>query len=136
MMRAHQIMLDVTDPSDSMETKRYKCFVWEYSKHPYYRWRLLSNLYPYSDEWDVDFANDIFERGRGCCISDACAAAFLFLEIGYTDIYVCHDTGHGWCTVNGRLYDPLFAEAKNFDLNYNADFTDYRRNPVGRIRID
>ncbi|SDB37808.1 hypothetical protein SAMN02910317_01855 [Ruminococcaceae bacterium FB2012] len=136
MMRAHQIMLDVTDPSDSMETKRYKCFVWEYSKHPYYRWRLLSNLYPYSDEWDVDFANDIFERGRGCCISDACAAAFLFLEIGYTDIYVCHDTGHGWCTVNERLYDPLFAEAKNFDLNYNADFTDYRRNPVGRIRID
>ena len=136
MMRAHQIMLDVTSPTDTMEQKRYKCFVWEYSKHPYYRWRLLSNLYPYSDEWDVDFANDIFVRGRGCCISDACAAAYLFMEIGYTDIYVCHDTSHGWFTVNGRLYDPLFAEAKNFDLNYNADYTDYRRNPVGRVRID
>ena len=136
MMRAHQIMLDVTLPTDTMEQKRYKCFVWEYSKHPYYRWRLLSNLYPYTDEWDVDFANDIFQRKQGCCISDACAVAYLFMEIGYTDIYVCHDTSHGWCTVNGRLYDPLFAEAKNFDLNYNADYTDYRVSPVGRVRID
>ena len=136
MMKAHKVVQEVTNPSDSMETKRYKVFVWEYSKHPYFRWRLLSNLYPYTDEWDVDFANDIFDKGRGCCISDACAAAFLFLEIGYSDIYVCHDTSHGWLTLNGRLYDPLFAEAKNFDLNYNADYTDYRRNPVGRIRID
>ena len=136
MMRAHKIMLEITDPSDTMEQKRYKCFVWEYSKHPYHRWRLLSNLYTVTDEWDVDFANDIFQRGSGCCISDACAAAYLFVEIGYTDIYMCHDTSHGWFTVNGRLYDPLFAEAKNFDLNYNAGYTDYRQWPVGKIRID
>ncbi len=136
MMRAHQIMLDITEPSDTMEQKRYKCFVWEYSKHPYYRWRLLSNIYQTTDEWDADYANDIFVRNRGCCVSDSCAAAYLFMEIGYTNIYVCHDTSHSWFTVDGRLYDPLFAEAKNFDLNYNADYTDYRRNPVGRISID
>ncbi len=136
MMRAHKIMLEITSPTDTMEQKRYKCFVWEYSQHHYRRWRLIANLYKVTDEWDVDFANDIFIRNIGDCVADSCAAAYLFVEIGYTDIYVCHDTSHAWFTVNGRLFDPLFAEAKNFALNYDADFTDYRRNPVGRLRID
>ena len=136
MMLAHKIMLEQTSPADSMADKRYKVFVWEYSQHPYHRWRLLENIYRTTDEWDVDFANDIFQRGSGCCVSDACAAAYLFLEIGYTDIWVCHDTSHSWFTVAGKLFDPLFAEAKNFSNNYNADYTDYRINPVGKIRID
>ena len=69
-------------------------------------------------------------------MADSAAAAFLIREIGYTDIYICHDTSHCWFTVGGKLFDPLFAEAKDFDLNYNADYTDYRQWPVGRRRVD
>ena len=136
MMLAHKIVLEQTKPTDSMEEKRLKVFKWEYSQHPYKQWRLINNVYRQSDEWDILFANDIFIRGSGCCVSDACAAAFLFLEIGYTDIWACHDTGHGWMIMNGKLYDPLFAEARDFNANYNANGSDYRINPPFKIRID
>ncbi|MBR1763823.1 MAG: hypothetical protein IJ746_00330 [Ruminococcus sp.] len=136
MMHAHQIVLEQTKPTDTMAEKRLKVFKWEYSTHPYKQWRLINNVYRQSDEWDILFANDIFVRGSGCCVADACAAAFLFLEIGYTDIWACHDTGHGWMTMGGRLYDPLFAEARDFNANYNAVGSDYRINPPFKIRID
>ena len=136
MMTAHKIMLEQTEPTDTMEEKRLKLFEWEMYEHGYHRWRLLSDIYNTSPDWEITFANDIFQRGSGCCVADSAAAAFLIREIGYTDIYICHDTSHCWFTVGGKLFDPLFAEAKDFDLNYNADYTDYRQWPVGRRRVD
>ena len=136
MMTAHKIMLEQTEPTDTMEEKRLKLFNWEMYEHGYHRWRLLSEIYDTSPDWEITFANDIFERGSGCCVSDSSAAAFLIREIGYKNIYICHDTSHCWFTVEGKLFDPLFAEAKDFDANYNADFSDYRQWPVGRRRVD
>lgn len=136
MMTAHRIMLEQTLPTDTMEEKRLKLFKWEMYEHNYHRWRLLSKIYKSSPDWEITFANDIFERNSGCCVADSCACAFLFREIGYTDIYICHDTSHCWFTVGGKLYDPLFAEAKSFQDNYNAEYTDYRKWPVGRRRVD
>ena len=136
MMTAHKIMLEQTEPTDTMEEKRLKLFNWEMYEHGYHRWRLLSEIYDTSPDWEITFANDIFERGSGCCVSDSSAAAFLIREIGYKNIYICHDTSHCWFTVEGKLFDPLFAEAKDFDTNYNADYTDYRQWPVGRRRVD
>ena len=136
MMTAHKIMLEQTEPTDTMEEKRLKLFNWEMYEHGYHRWRLLSEIYDTSPDWEITFANDIFERGSGCCVSDSSAAAFLIREIGYKNIYICHDTSHCWFTVEGKLFDPLFAEAKDFDSNYNADYTDYRQWPVGRRRVD
>ncbi|MBR6044576.1 MAG: hypothetical protein IKP47_02955 [Ruminococcus sp.] len=135
-MTAHEIMLEQTLPTDTMAEKRLKLFNWEMYEHGYHRWRLLEDIYDTSPDWEITFANDIFVRGSGCCVADSCAAAFLIREIGYTDIYICHDSSHCWFTVGGKLFDPLFAEAKNFDDNFNADYTDYRQWPVGRRRID
>ena len=136
MMHAHQIMLEQTKPTDTMEEKRLKLFIWEYSTHPYKQWRLIKNYYLWTDEWDVMFANDIFVRGRGCCVADACAAAFLFVEIGYTEVWVANDDIHGWVVMNGRVFDPLFAEARNFNTYYNATGSDYLVKPRYKIRID
>ena len=119
-----------------MEEKRLKLFNWEMYEHGYHRWRLLSDIYDTSPDWEITFANDIFIRGSGCCVADSSACAFLFREIGYENIYICHDSSHCWFTVEGKLFDPLFAEAKDFDANYNAEFTDYRQWPVGRRRVD
>ncbi len=84
----------------------------------------------------MTFAKDTFERHMGCCVSDASAIAFLFREIGYTDVAVCHDTSHAWATIGDRLFDPLFAESKGFDDNYNVIPSDYRINPVDKRYID
>ncbi len=129
MMHAHQIMLEQTEPTDSMEEKRLKLFKWEIYEHSYKQWRLLSNLYQINDEWDVPFANDIFNQGTGCCVSDSCAVAFLFVEIGYQHVRVCHDTGHSWVMIDDKVFDPVFAEARDFDANFNSTPDDYRYTP-------
>lgn len=135
-MRAHKIVQQQTSPSDTLEEKRYKLFVWEYSNHPYRVWRLIKDIYLTTDEWDVTYANDIFQKGCGCCVSDSCALAYLYIELGYTDIWVCHDGRHGWVNMGGRIYDPLLAETGYFDPNYNSTIYAGRDNPVGGIRID
>lgn len=133
MITAHDIVKQVTNPSDSIETKRLKCFKWVF-QFPYHRFRQLEPIY-HQDGWEITFANDIFKYRSGCCVSESAAVAFLFHECGYDTVYVCHDTSHAWVELNGRLYDPLFAEAKSFNDNYNAPFNDYRSNPVQRRKI-
>lgn len=128
MITARKTMQEVTNYDDDKETKRLKCFKWVF-QFPYHRFRNLSNMYN-NEGWESTFANDIFKFKSGCCVSEACAVAFLFNEIGYGDVYVAHDTSHAWVKVGDRLFDPLFAEARNFNSNYNAIPTDYRRNPA------
>ena len=134
MMNARSIMMEQTEPTDSMEEKRLKCFNWVLSL-PYHRFRLLSDCYE-QEGWEVTFANDIFVQQRGCCVSESAAVAFLFREIGYTDVAVCHDTSHAWVFIGDKLYDPVFAEGKSFEENYDVLPYDYRKDPVGMSYID
>ena len=118
MMTAHSYVEQICKPTDSMEDKRLKCFKWLF-QFPYHRFRLLSDKY-WLPGWENDFANDIFKYKAGCCVSEASACAFMFHEIGYENVYIAHDTGHAWVYMNGRVYDPLFAEAKDFNSNYDV----------------
>lgn len=124
MMTARKIMLKITNPKDSKSVKRLKCFKWV-MKFPYHRYRILTPIYK-KKGWECTFANDTFKKHAGCCVSDACSTAFLFREIGYRNVYVCHDTAHAWASMGKRIYDPLFAQSKSFSANYNAVPTDYR----------
>ncbi|MEE3333717.1 MAG: hypothetical protein VZR54_05495 [Ruminococcus sp.] len=127
MIKARKILNSITKPTDTKSRKRLKCFKWVQS-FPYKRFRRLRQIYK-KKGWECDFANDEFYRHAGCCVSNASSVAFLFREIGYSKVYVCHDTSHAWASMGGRIYDPLFAESKSFKKNYNAIPTDYRKNP-------
>ena len=134
MMNARRIMLEQTKPTDSMEEKRLKCFNWVLSL-PYHRYRLLSDCYE-KEGWEITFANDIFVNQRGCCVSESAAVAFLFREIGYSDTAICHDTSHAWVFIGKKLFDPVFAEGKSFEENYDVLPYDYRKSPVGMVYIN
>lgn len=124
MMKAHNYMLENTSANDTMEEKRKKVFDWILS-FPYQRHRYLKDVY--KDEGiEIIEANDIFDDGAGDCVSESAALAFLFHEIGYENVYWVHDTGHSWVRCEDRLYDPLFAESRDYEANYDAPFTDYR----------
>lgn len=125
MMRAHQIMLENTDPSDSMEEKRRKVFDWVLS-FPYRRGMRVRD-YMNDEGVELLFANDFFDEGIGDCVSESAALAFLFHEIGYNNVYWVHDTGHSWVRSDDKLYDPVFAEGRDMKANYDAEFTDYRK---------
>lgn len=124
MMKAHQIVLENTNPNDTMEEKRKKVFDWVLS-FPYHRYRHIRDVYT-QEGIEIIEANDIFDEGAGDCVSESAALAFLFHEIGYNNVYWVHDTGHSWVRSDDRMFDPLFAESKSYEANYDAPFTDYR----------
>ena len=136
MMKAHRVVDSVTNPDDSMEVKREKVFRWIMS-FPYKLHRELNRIYDSEPNVEVIFANDMFDKGSGDCVSEASAVALLFHEIGYEDVYWCHDSGHSWVDLDGRLYDPLFAESRDFNANYNAEYnrTDFRTRPLRKKKI-
>ena len=130
LQKAQSVVQSVSEQTDSKEEKLYKCYLWM-EKFPYKRYHIMKVLMmSYPETWDVIFANDIFEAYSGCCASEACAFAYMAKACGYENVTICSDGGHTWVDIDGRLYDPLFAEARSFSENYNAAYTDYRIRPV------
>lgn len=133
MMKANEILMATTSPSDTMEEKRRKVFDWVLS-FPYHQYRKIKDCY---NDVGIEIieANDIFVEGAGDCVSESAALAFLFHEIGYNEVYWVHDTGHSWVRSDDKLYDPLFAEARDFNANYDAPFKDYRKTMEHSMKI-
>ncbi len=119
MIKARAVYLSVISSGDSKATQLKKCFDWVLS-HPYYRYRILPQART-SPIWICTYANDEFDNGKGCCVSEACAFSFLAYECGYTP-YVCDDTGHAWTEIDGLVYDTLFAEAKSYTKYYGSTY--------------
>lgn len=69
------------------------------------------------------------------------AFAYLAKAIGYTNIYVCTDSdgtwglAHSWAEINGLVYDPLFAEAKNYNKYYGAPYGVYELHPILHVAL-
>lgn len=133
MMTAAKIVKEITKPSDSKAQKRLKCYKY-IMKFGYCRYRMLKPIYK-KKGWEITFANDIFKRKGGCCVAESSALAFLFHECGYRNVYVCHDTEHAWVELNGRVYDNLFSEARDFWKYYGCSYEGYACHPVQRIKI-
>ncbi len=131
-VRAAATLKKITKASDTKATKLYKCYQWV-MKYGYVRHRTMKEMMKqanWKETWDIVFANDIFEKHSGCCVSDAAAFALLAKECGYKKVTLCCDTGHSWDDIGGRLYDPLFAKCRSYEKNYNARYSDYRINPA------
>ena len=133
MRTAARLLGQITKPSDTREQKKMKCYQY-IMKCDYRRYRFLEPIYK-KKGWESTFANDIFRHHAGCCVSESSALAFLFHEIGYKDVYVCHDTSHAWVELNGRVYDNLFSEAKDFWKYYNATYESFGLHPVDKRKI-
>ena len=130
-IKAKNIVASITDPWDSVDVKKEKAFRWV-MKHPYCQYRGVGESMN-TPGFEMLFANDIFDRGNGCCGSTSYAFAFLAVECGCREVYVVDDGvssgGHAWVTMEGNnnVYDVIFAKAKSFSKNYNYATSDYRK---------
>lgn len=134
--RAKSIVADITTPSMSDAQKLETCFRWVMAK--YYTNR---RIFLKQEGWPALYANDHFLLGGGDCYSDGCAFGYLAKALGYKNIYACVDTdkannnGHCWTEINGRVYDPLFAQAKSFSRNYGVTYGVYPLSPRLKVKI-
>lgn len=134
MMKARSILNSITKPTDSKKQKLKKSFDWVL-KHPYKRYRILPEARQKKD-WLMTYAGDIYKKnGKGCCVSEACAFAFLAHECGYKNVYVCDDTSHAWAEIGGRVYDTLFAESKSYKRYYNSTYKTAKLHRINRTKI-
>lgn len=134
MITAKNIMNKVTKPTDSKSQKLKKVFDWVMLDNYYRQYRTLASARAKGKGWEITLANDIFKKGYGCCVSEACAFAFLAHECGYTS-YVCDDTGHAWTEIDGRVYDTLFAQAKSYSNYYNSSYQTAHLYRVNKLKI-
>lgn len=133
MIKAKKVVNKITKPTDTRKQKLRKCFDW-IAKAPYVRYRMLKPIYK-NQGWEVSFANDIFDKGSGCCVSESAALAFMLHEAGYKKVYVCHDTSHAWVELNGLVYDALFARAKSWSKYYGCTYKSFGLHAVGKRKI-
>ncbi len=132
---AQKIVRKISKSTDSKSKKLYRCYLWM-KKFPYRRYRTMKAARKkHPKDWDIIFAKDIFEKNKGCCASEACAFAYMAKVCGYEKVSICSDIDHAWVDIGGKLYDPLFAEARSFKDNYNARYTDYRKKPVYKKKL-
>ena len=45
------------------------------------------------------------------------------------------NTNHSWAEINGLVYDPLFAEAKNYNKYYGAPYGVYELHPILHVAL-
>lgn len=134
---ARDVVNSVTRKGMSKSQKLEACFRWVMSKY-YFTWRRFDQG---GAVWYAVQANDHFERGCGDCIADASAFAYLAKALGYKNVYICadgkrsDDNSHAWTEINGRVYDPLFAEAKSYSRNYGVRYGVYTLSPVTRKKL-
>ncbi len=136
LLTAKSIAARITTPQMTKEQKLKACFDWVISK-PYITYRVFGNF----PGWPAVYANDHFLRAGGNCHADAAAFAYLAKAVGCQNVYVCVDSdgsggnGHGWAEIDGLVYDPLFAEAKNYAANYGVPYGVYILHPILHIAI-
>lgn len=133
LLTARKILSKITSVKMSKKQKLKVCFDWVIKK-PYVTRRKFKN----TSDWPAVYANDHFKRGGGDCHADGAAFAYFARAIGYKKVYVCNDSkgyGHCWAEVNGKAYDPLFSEAKNYKKYYGASYSSYVLRPILHIAI-
>jgi hypothetical protein len=125
LQTAKGIVAEITTSSMTQSQKIKACFDWVIKK-PYVTRRSFVN----EPGWPAVYANDHFLLGGGNCFADAAAFAYLAKALGCKNIYVCVDAdepgvGHSWAEVDGKVYDPLFAEAKDYNAYFGVAISKY-----------
>lgn len=118
MVKANEIVDTITTPTMTQTEKLKTCFDYT-KKYHYTSWRPFTN----KPGWELDFAEDMFYKGRGDCVSYGCAFAFLANAAGATKVYCVSSGGHGWAEIKGRVYDPDWALVSSVDSYFAMSYS-------------
>ncbi len=133
MLQAKKIVRKQTKATDTKQQKLKKVFDWT-MKAPYKRYRIIAKVRT-KKNWELDYANDVFKKGKGCCVSYSSAFAYLAKECGYSKVYLCDDSEHAWVEIGGRVYDVLFARAKSYNKYYNSTYKTAKLVKVNKLKV-
>ncbi|MBP5304104.1 MAG: fibronectin type III domain-containing protein [Clostridia bacterium] len=119
--RALKLLAKITTKDMTKEQKLKKCF--DHIRSAYKECNPRIPHY-HGMDWPIIYANDVFVDGVGNCISFGAALAFLAKAIGYENVYGCHSGGHGWCEIDGLIYDPEWSKHSNKSTYFGLSYDD------------
>lgn len=119
MVTANKIVEKICKPGMKKWDRLRTSFNYVKKHYPYYTWRQFRN----TSDWEKDFAEDMFVRGRGDCISYAAAFAYMANAVGMKNVYVICSGGHGWAEIGGKVYDPDWALVSNVDSYFAMPYS-------------
>ena len=134
---ARKVVSRITNKKMTQEQKLRACFRWV-MPFPRADWRLFAQG---GKSWYATFANDIFERKSGNCLSSAGAFAYLAKACGVRNVYICTngprqwEGSHGWVEINGLVYDTYWAQRRGFRRFYATSYKKYYHEVYMRIRL-
>ena len=126
LAQAQKIVEAASQQTDKKSVKLKKS--WNYFQKNYrYRGELK---FRNSTNWDVLYARNVFMTGKGNCYGLGAAWAYIASACGYEKSYAVSSGGHGWCEVNGRVFDPSWAKTDTRYSYYNMDMSMSGRNRI------
>lgn len=74
------------------------------------------------DGWPEAYAMVYLKHGYGDCYTVGCVYAYLAAALGCKEVYAQSSGGHGWCSIEGKYYDPNWAfwGTENIDDGFAA----------------
>ena len=126
LTEAQRIVEASTRPADRPSVKLEKS--WDYFQKKYlYRGELKFRS---GTNWDVSYARSVFLTGKGNCYGLGAAWAYVGSACGYAESYAVSSGGHGWCEINGRVFDPSWARTDKRYSYYNMDMSMSGKNRI------
>ncbi len=119
MVEANKVVEKQTKPLMTKPQKLKICFEYAKKTYKYATWRSFTG----KKGWELDYAEDMFYKGRGNCFSYAAAFAFMANAVGCSDVYAISSGGHGWAEINGLVFDPDWALVSKVDTYFAMPYS-------------
>ena len=119
----------LTKPANSKASKLFACY--NYAKNK--RERQLGKFRKSSKTWDVYYARYGLDNSSADCYTRGCLFAYLANAVGMTKVKSISSGQHGWCEINGKIYDPSFEKAKGTSKSYYGKT--YKQLPAWNCRF-
>ena len=87
-----------------------------------------TKIFYYSENWEVDYALEVFATRKGNCYGLGAAWAFLANACGCGNAAAVSSGGHGWAEIGDRIYDPSWERIDLRNHYYGRKMSDSGKN--------
>ncbi|MBQ8306627.1 MAG: hypothetical protein IJX90_10485 [Blautia sp.] len=129
LVQAQKKVDSLAKPTASTSAKLFACY--NYAKNK--REKQLGKFRKSNKTWDVYYAKYGLDNTSADCYTRGCLFAYLANAVGMTKVKSISSGQHGWCEINGKIYDPSFEKAKGTSKNYYGKT--YKQLPAWNCRF-
>ena len=115
LVKVQKMTDKIVTPTMSKSKKLKICF--KYVKDHFDRYD-IQDLGHERQNWELEYVAFMLDHGFGDCYCEAATFAYFANAVGYSHVLSVNSGGHGWTEINGKFYDPNWANVIGTDKCY------------------